>query len=276
MKHEDFELIVSNKKIFGQLWNQETHTHSVIIVHGMGEHSGRYAPYVVNRLLANNAMVIGFDQIGHGMSDGKRGHCPSYNFLLETLEAVIFETKKINPEIPVFLYAQSMGGNIVLNHALRKKPELAGIIASSPFLRLSFQPPAWKLIAGRLLRKIIPSVTLPLDLDTSALSKDKREVEKYEQDPLVHNKVSPNFSFPVMEAGEWAIDNARNLQIPLLIMHGTADRIIDHKGSIAFAENSKITSLRLFKGGYHELHNDEEKEEVLDTAVNWINDQLKK
>lgn len=276
MNAKEFTFSIQQKTIAGSIWEAPKSSHTIIIVHGMGEHAGRYTSYVIPALIKNHATVVGFDQIGHGKSSGKRGHCPSYNFLLETLEAVIQKAKNKFPDLPVFLYAQSMGGNVVLNLALRKKPKVAGIIASSPFLRLSFQPPGWKMALGKLLQKIMPSVTLPLDLDTKALSKDPEEVKKYEQDPLVHNKVSPNYSFPVMEAGEWAIKNANTLKIPTLVMHGVADAIIDYKGSEAFAENSKFTTLQLFEEGYHELHNDYEKEEALTTAINFINTQLRK
>lgn len=274
MKQNKFELLVDATKLQGQYWCGESTNHVIILVHGMGEHYGRYEDYVIPALKSNHAAVIGFDQVGHGESEGKRGHCNSYEMLLESLELVIQKAVTLFPNIPIFLYAHSMGGNVALNYVLRKKTKITGVIASSPFLRLAFAPPSWKMIAGRLLQKIAPAFTLPLDLDTQALSKDPEEVQKYEEDLLVHNKVSPNFSFPIMEAGEWAIKNAHKLALPVLVMHGTSDRIIDHNGSIDFAANSENVTLQLFEGGFHELHNDLEKEDVLKTVTTWINHQL--
>ncbi|WP_340201966.1 alpha/beta hydrolase [Ascidiimonas sp. W6] len=276
MKYQEFQLSIQNLPLHVCHWHQSVVSHLIILVHGMGEHAGRYADFVVPSLVKNGAAVIDFDQVGHGKSGGKRGHCSSYEVLLESLHLVIQKGKELYKEKPVFVYGQSMGGNVSLNYTLRKTPELSGVIASSPFLRLAFQPPAWKMTLGKLLLKILPAVTLPMDLDTNALSKDPKEVKKYEQDPLVHNKISPNFSFPIIEAGEWAIQNSQKLLVPALVMHGTADRIIDHKGSIAFAKNNDLVSLKLFEGGFHELHNDLEKEEVLLFVTDWVNHQLKK
>lgn len=276
MKQEEFTIAVDGVAIYTRIWQPEVINHLIILVHGFGEHSGRYNGYVADRLMANGAAVLGFDNVGHGKSAGKKGYCKSYDQLLLILDAVIAEAKKRFPEQPVFLYSHSMGGNLALNYALLKKSGLSGIVASSPFLRLAFQPPSWKLALGKLLLKIVPTFTLPLDLDTSALSKNSDEVKAYEEDSWVHNRISPNFSFPVMEAGEWAIKNADKLEIPVLMMHGIQDQIIDSRGSIEFSEKSTCVDLQLFEDGYHELHNDMEKEEVLDTAVNWINALLKR
>ncbi|XLS30627.1 lysophospholipase [Flavobacteriaceae bacterium M23B6Z8] len=271
MKQDTFELVIENHKLRGQYWCGRSVSHVIILIHGMGEHYGRYEDFVVPELLRNQAAVIGYDQVGHGKSEGKRGHCSSYEILLDSLELVVKKTTLLFPGKPLFFYAQSMGGNVALNYVLRRQSNVKGVIASSPFLRLAFDPPSWKMMAGKLLQKIAPAFTLPLDLDTQALSKDTIEVKKYEEDPLVHNKVSPNFSFPVMEAGTWAIKNAVNLKTPVLLMHGHLDRIIDHKGSIDFASKSDLVTLRLFPEGYHELHNDLEKKEVLKTVKTWIN-----
>ena len=105
---------------------------------------------------------------------------------------------------------------------------------------------------------------------SDAISRDKSEVKKYTDDPLVHDKVSPMFVFPVIEAGEWAIENANKLKIPMLILHGTGDRIIDYKGSEAFSQNTEKSSLKLFEDGYHELHHDTCKEEFMKTILNWL------
>jgi alpha-beta hydrolase superfamily lysophospholipase len=112
------------------------------------------------------------------------------------------------------------------------------------------------------------------EVDPKTISKDATEVNKYIADPLVHNKISPMFSFPVIDAGEWAINNAQKLSVPMLIIHGTEDHLIDHNGSVAFAEKSTIAKLVLFEGGYHELHNDKERYEVMDTLSKWIKTKL--
>jgi len=130
------------------------------------------------------------------------------------------------------------------------------------------------MVLGKLMLKIMPSLTLPSGLDSKGISRIPKEVEKYEDDPLVHDKVSPMFSFPIMDAGEWAIQNAHKLSVNTFLLHGTADPIIDFKGTKEFHENSHKTTLELFEDGYHELHNDLCKTEMLSTISNWLKQQL--
>ncbi|WP_340065784.1 lysophospholipase [Ascidiimonas aurantiaca] len=270
MQQEAFTFILENTCFHGIHWFGNTPKRVVILVHGMGEHSGRYASYVVPRLLSADTSVIAFDHFGHGKTEGKRGHCPHYDALIQSVDTVFQKARDVYPELPVFLYGHSMGGNVVANYLLKRTPPVKGAILSSPFFRLAFQPPSWKISIGKILKNILPGITMPLDLDTNALSRDPKEINKYINDPLVHNRVSPNFSFPVMEAGEWALHNAHLLEVPVLAIHGTQDRIIDHKATKAFASASPKVTMALFENGFHELHNDLEKENVLDTVLNWI------
>jgi len=275
MIHKEFDFYNHNIKFFGQYW-QTTSTNAVIIlVHGMGEHSTRYADYMIPEFLKNGLSVITYDQFGHGKTQGKRGHNPSFEAVLDCVEIVIIKANTIFGNIPVFLYGHSMGGNVVINYVLKRKNNLNGVIATSPFLKLAFQPPFWKLTLGRLLQKIAPSFTMGNELDVNALSRDKHEVQKYINDPLVHDKISPNYSLTFMETGIWAINNADKLSVPTLLIHGTGDRLTSHEASEEFALNNNKVNLKLIKGGYHELHNDLCKQEVIEASISWIDTQLK-
>ncbi|MDX1326399.1 MAG: alpha/beta hydrolase [Arenibacter sp.] len=242
----------------------------VVLVHGFGEHSGRYFPEVVPTLLDINMAVISYDNFGHGQSGGKRGDCPSYGALMGLLDAVVAKGKALVPDTPIFLYGHSMGGNLVLNYALRSKVKLKGVVASSPYLKLAFQPPKWKMTLGKAMLRLLPHVTLSAGLDPSGISRIPEEVEQYKQDPYIHDRVSPMFSFPVMAAGQWAIDHAAHLKTPTLLLHGTGDRIIDYKGTQGFHKNAAVTTLQLMEGGYHELHKDLCRKEVLQIISNWM------
>lgn len=246
----------------------------VVLVHGLGEHSGRYLTDVVPRLIERNLVVFSYDNFGHGKSGGKRGHCPDYDALLQLLDNVIAKARMHFPNNPVFLYGHSMGGNLVLNYALRFKSHLAGVIATSPYLKLAFQPPQWKMLIGRALLRFWPNFTMSSGLDPEGLSRIAAEVNKYKQDPLVHDRVSPMFIFPIQEAGDWAIDNAHKLRTHVLLLHGTGDKIIDYRGTEHFYKNSKRAELRLLEGGYHELHKDVGCNDSLDMIVVWINMQM--
>ncbi len=273
MTHKEFNFDYHKTTFYGQYWQPEKVEAVIVIIHGMGEHSGRYK-HVAKKLTDNNFGVIAFDHFGHGKTSGKRGHNPNYNAVLESIVKLIDKAENIFNKKPMFLYGHSMGGNAVINFALRKSNTLKGIIATSPMLKLAFQPPAWKLTAGKLMQKIAPSITLPSELDASHVSRIKNEVDKYINDPLVHDKISPNFSLSFFDAADWAIQNASKLKTPMYLLHGTDDKIIDYKGTEAFSKNSNQATLKLYKDGYHELHNDLCAKEVLNDIVDWSKSQL--
>ena len=184
---------------------------------------------------------------------------------------MIDKAQELYPKQPLFLYGHSMGGNVVINYVLRREHSLRGVVATSPLLRLAFQPPKWKLSAGKFLQKIAPSITMPSELDAGGISRDFEEVKKYKNDPLVHDKISANYSLSVFEAGEWAIANADKLSTPLLVVHGTGDQITSYKASQEFVKNTKgKAELLLFENGYHELHNDLEKDAFITSIIKWI------
>ncbi len=275
MKHQEFNFNFYNTKFFGQYFKSDTVKGVIILIHGMGEHSTRYADFLIPKFLEQDLSVITYDQFGHGKTEGKKGHNPNFEAVLETVTTITNKAKEVFGDLPFFLYGHSMGGNVVLNYALRKNHNFKGIIATSPFLRIAFKAPAWKLTIGKVIQKIAPSITMPNELDPTHLSRDSIEVNKYLNDPLVHNKISPNYSITFFETGEWAINNAQNLQTPTLVIHGTDDKITDHKASTTFVENTNgMASLTLFKNGYHELHNDLEKEKFVETIINWVSNAL--
>ena len=271
MEHQEFHFTFYNTKFFGQYYKSSTVKGVIILVHGMGEHAGRYNDFLIPKFLEHNISVIAYDQFGHGKTEGKRGHNPNFEAVLETVTIIKSKATDIFGDVPYFLYGHSMGGNVVLNYVLRKEHHFKGVIATSPFLRISFKPPAWKLGVGKIIQKIAPSLTMSNELDPNHLSRDHKEVKKYINDPLVHNKISPNYSLTFFETGEWAMGNSQNLQTPTLVVHGTSDKITDHKASVEFVENTNGTaSLYLLENGYHELHNDLEKESFMRTVIDWI------
>jgi alpha-beta hydrolase superfamily lysophospholipase len=193
---------------------------------------------------------------------------------MQILKEVIERAESVYPEVPLFLYGHSMGANLVLNYALRNQLKIAGIVATSPYLGLAFRPPKWKMVLGKLMLKTLPMVTLPSGLDPKGISRIPEEVEKYRNDPLIHDKVSPMFSFPVIEAGEWAIANATILLTDTLLVHGTGDPIIDFRATEEFHRNSNKTEIKLFDGGFHELHYDVCQQELIEVISEWLKQRI--
>ena len=272
MIREEFTFNLYNTEIYGKYYQPKNVKAVIVLVHGMGEHSKRYERFVIPFFNQNSIGVITYDQFGHGLTDGIRGHNPGFEAVLDCVDITIKKALDVFGEKPIFLYGHSMGGNVVINYTLRRKHKLKGIIATSPFLRLAFSPPGWKIFFGKILQKIMPSVTMGNELDVNAISRDKNEVEMYKNDPLVHDKVSPNYSIVFMETGKWAIQNAHKINIPMLLMHGKGDTLTSWEASEEFRDKAnKNVELCLYKDAYHELHNELNKNEVLEKMITWIN-----
>ncbi len=274
MTHNEFRFNFQDTDFFGQSWQAEDTKSVIVLVHGMGEHSSRYADFVVPKLIENNFSVVSFDHFGHGKTKGKRGYCPSFDAVLDSVSQVIDRAKKMFPNKPIFLYGHSMGGNVVVNYALRKDVGLKGVVASSPFLGLAFEPPVWKIKMAKFLRKIFPKMTLNGDLDVSKISQISEEVEKYKNDKMVHGKVGLVYSLDFIEMGKWAVENANKLNLPMLLVHGTADGLTSCKASEEFAKKTDFATFKKYEGGYHELHNDLCRNEFINDILDWLNTQI--
>lgn len=276
MEQADFSwLSVDQTKIFGRVWHADGEPIAVIaLVHGMGEHCGRYR-HVAEFFTRHGISVITFDQRGHGRSEGQRGHAHSYRILLESIDELVDRAKVQFKHKPVFLYGHSMGGNLVLNYMLRKPFQVKGVIVTSPWLRLAFEPPAFKVKLGKWMRNIYPSFSQPTGLIAEHISRDPEVVKAYKRDKYVHNRISASFFMSVYEYGYYAIRHASEFKSPLLLMHGTADKLTSHKATEEFAAASKnVSELKLWDGLYHEIHNEPEKLQVFQYTLNWIKQQL--
>jgi acylglycerol lipase len=270
-----FEILTSDGiDIKGYHESPESPRALLLLIHGMGEHAGRYS-HVSEFFVQAGFAVVRVDLRGHGLSAGKRGHTPSYELLMDDLVIACAKAREYFPEIPFVLYGHSMGGNLVLNYLIRKTPSLDAAVVTSPYLRLAFAPPGWKVALGKLSAGLIPGLTQPTGLDVSAISRDPKIIEAYLKDPLVHDKITASFFIHVHASGPYAILHADQLKVPTLLMHGTSDRITDHTASEELFQNAKgNVDLKMWDGYYHELHNEPEREEVLNHTLSWLNHAL--
>lgn len=270
MEHYEFSWRQRELEIYAQGWEPESPKAVIGVVHGLGEHSGRYRAFA-ERLTAAGHVVLAFDHIGHGKSQGKRGHINEYDDLLHSVRKLLKEADKRYHELPKFLFGQSMGGNIATNYVLRKKPDIEGAIINSPWFRTAFDPPAIKQAMGKLMRNIYPGFRERTGLNADKITRIPEEVEAYANDPMIHDWISTQLYFSILEAGEWALENADKLEIPMLLSHGTADGLTDCKAAEEFKQNSnELLNLKLYDGGYHELHNDSCRDEYFDFLIQWI------
>lgn len=277
MKHTEFSWVSpQGTKIFAQKWlpdNGDVKA-TINLVHGMGEHSSRYG-HVAAFLTKKGYAVYSFDQLGHGRTSGKKGHTPSYDALLDNIDILLAKSKEEFPKLPQILYGHSMGGNLVLNYGLKRKPKIKGVISTSPWLKLAFEPPAIQLMVGKLARNLFPAFVQSTKLNTKHISRDLQEVKKYEQDQLNHDKISTTFFFGIHESGLWALEHASEWTLPLFLSHGTGDQITSYKATEEFAAKMKVkATLKLWPQLYHETHNEIEKQEVLSFMGEWIDKLL--
>jgi len=248
---------------------------AVAIVHGLGEHSGRYGN-VVRPLTAAGYAVHGFDLRGHGRSGGKRGHIGAWSEYREDIDSYLGSVRiHESTGAPVFLYGHSLGGAMVLEWGLRRQEGVDGVVASSPALRpRGVRSPLLERLAG-VMSRIWPSFSLDVPLENEALSRDPERVEAARKDPLNHRRLSARATVATLEALTWTEAHAGEWRLPLLIFHGTADRIIDPTGTVAFAEAARAggatdVELHLYAGVYHEPHNDLDAAAVEADVVAWL------
>jgi alpha-beta hydrolase superfamily lysophospholipase len=169
-----------------------------------------------------------------------------------------------------------MGGLIVLDYMVTRKPTIAGVISSAAAVKLAFEPSAALVFLGKITRSIFPSFTQNNGLNANHISRDEAVVKAYIADPLVHDKISSQLGLSMLEEGRKLQKFNGKLCCPLLIMHGTGDKLTSEDGSAAFAHNAKGDILyRSFEGLYHEIHNEPEKEQVLKTIWDWMESILK-
>ena len=276
MKYDEFKFkTFDGLQLFGQSWQPEDQPRAVIcLVHGLGEHSGRYV-HVADSLIQAGYTLIFFDLRGHGKSEGPRGYTPSYEALMKDISSLLEVANKQFPQLSSFLYGHSLGGNLVLNYILRHQPQLKGVIVTGPWLRLAFEPPRFKIILAQITNYIWPSFSQKSGLDTKAISRDPEVVYAYENDPLGHDHISARMFIGIYQAGQWALEHASEFSLPLLLMHGGADKLSSIEASKEFDRKiPKKCTFKIWDGLYHEIHNEPEREEVFKFLIDWLDKEV--
>ena len=280
VKHDTFELHGS-QALFAQSWRpwssqDASEVRGVVgIVHGLGEHSSRYA-LLAERLAQSRFRVLAFDQRGHGRTSGKRGDAASIEVLLDDVDVLLAEMTAEHASLPKFLFGQSFGGMLALNFALRRRPHLSGLIASSTLLLPTHPPPPWKQLAARLLRHVCPTFRFRTGVQAEGLSHDPAVVAAYQDDPLVHDLVSARLAVAMLDAGQWALEHAGELTTPTLLMHGLSDPITSAQAILDFARRAgRSCTLRTFPDLYHELHWELERDEAFEVVRDWLEQSLR-
>jgi alpha-beta hydrolase superfamily lysophospholipase len=242
---------------------------SVLVVHGLGEHIGRYA-HVAARFNAWGWSVVGYDQRGHGESDGARGALARHDDLLRDL-ALVFDAVRANQPGPLVLLGHSLGGLITARFVAERIRSVDALVLSSPALDLGMRS-GQKLLLS-LLGRIAPNLRVHNGLKPEWVSRDPAVVKDYANDPRVHDRVTPKLVRFMLDSIERVRSRAAQWAVPTLLMYAGSDRCVVPGGSAAFAAAApkSVVTVREFAPLYHELFNEPEQKEVFEVLGDWLN-----
>ncbi len=260
----------------GRWWRRQSPRGVVIVSHGFAEHGGCYrrlAEVLGTRL---DLDVIAVDFRGHGRSAGRRGVVKRYGDLVGDLESALTWTARQLPGVPLFVLGHSNGGQVALRLALAVQGTIEGLVISNPALRVAVPIAPRKLKLGRLLARVAPWVTLKGDERTGVLTRDPEIQEEHRADLLRHNRISPPLFFGMVEGGEMLVARAAEIRMPILLLLGGQDSVIDPITTRTFFDRlgSEDKTLLFYPKMLHEPINELGREQVFDDLVRWFGQHL--
>ena len=242
----------------------------VVIVHGLGEHAGRY-DHVAERLNSWGFAVRSYDQHGHGESDGKPGALPSDTFLLDNLaELLDTSRRRMDPRLPLVLMGHSLGGLVAARLVSLNLRQVDGLVLSSPALDAGMN--AFQKLLVSVLPRLAPDLRVGNGLNAQYLSHDAGVVQAYRDDPMVHDRISARLARFIADAGPAVLANAPQWRVPTLLLFAGADHLVNPEGSRAFAAAAPpgVVSAHCFEGLYHEIFNEVDREAVFERLKGWL------
>lgn len=266
-----------NLEMFSRSWTPANTPKAVVcLVHGLGEHTGRYE-HVAEAFTQQGYALAGFDLRGHGLSEGPRGHTPSPEAYYNDVDGLFSQVEKRFPGSVKFLYGHSMGAMIVLAYTPQRKPKIKGVIATAASVHSALEEDKFKLYLVKNFGSLMSTMTVDSGLDPKTLSHDPKVVEAYVNDPLVHRHVTMAFAKAGLEMIKQIYKYAPQFPVPALLMHGEKDALGYAYGTREVAElmPKNLVTLRLWPDMFHEIHNEPDQAQVLKVMVDWMDGQLK-
>jgi len=256
-----------------QAWRAvEGPTAVLALVHGYGEHGGRYRELAVE--LAEHGLAVHvYDLRGHGLSDGRRGHIKRFTDYLVDTAVYLDAVRTDDPGLPVYLLGHSFGGLIAAALVEQRTASgLAALILSAPFLRLALEVPPLRIQAARLASAVAPAFDIGNTLDAAGLSHDEAVVAAYRKDPLNHHKATARWAAETLAAQDATLAAAPRIDLPLLVMYGEADPVADPAGAreLFAAAASADKTERAYPGYYHEIFNETGRGAPIADLIAWL------
>lgn len=265
-----------NFKVYYQGWLPEGDVKGVLlVVHGLGEHSGRYMN-VVNHFVPLGYAVYALDHIGHGKSEGEREYVKRFEDFTETLMIYYKMVAGWQPGKPVFLLGHSMGGLIATHYLLDHQDDFKGAVISAPAIKVGESVSALTITMGKVLSTFAPKMGL-LALDAGAISRDPDVVTAYVNDPLVfHGKTPARLAAEMLKAMLRVTEEVGTITLPFIVVQGGEDKLVDPGGARMLYEKatSSDKTLKVYEGLYHEVFNEPEKVRVLGDVEVWLEERV--
>jgi alpha-beta hydrolase superfamily lysophospholipase len=264
--------------LFRRSWHPREPTRTVALVHGFGEHSGRYE-HVGSWFARRGVTVHSFDLRGHGRSGGKRGHVDSFADYLNDLEFFLQTVSEEASPQPITLVGHSLGGLIVTALAVERSPDVQSVVTSGAALALSPDLSGLKISIARLLCKIFPRMSMNAGLAPDLICTDREVVARYVDDPLVHGTSSAAHAVSMIDQVGRLRGMGARVDVPMLLLHGALDQLCMPVGSQSFyasmpnsagSSGAPKAELRMYPRSSHEIFNDVEQESVFADVLAWI------
>ena len=258
--------------LYCQSWLPDNEPGTVLlVVHGLAEHSGRYMN-LVNHFVPGGYAIYGFDQRGHGRSEGVRGYAERFSYFLSDLETFLGMVRGKHPDKKIFMVGHSVGGTVATAFAVDHHDEFDGLILSGATLKVGASVSPAVIAVARVLSLLLPKIGVD-KIDAAAISQDKAVVDAYVNDPLVYRgKIRARLGAELLKAIQSLPEQMTRISLPVLIMHGAFDRLSDPQGSqMAYDRvSSKDKTLKLYDGFYHEIFNEPGREQVFGDMEGWL------
>lgn len=277
MQKKEFNLVTGDGTfLIGHFWEPDEYPHAIIsLVHGIGEHCGRYDAWA-RRFCEKGYMVYAVDLRGHGLSEGKRGHIRHLGNYLDDISSLVRRVKHNWSELPHYIYGQSMGGNLVLNFLLKKRQDFAGAIITSPWLKLVHPPKSMLQKTAKALDKVMPRFVFHTGIKSSQLTSILDFQLDCANDSLMHDKISLRLYNQLNNSASELMHLGSRYTIPLFFAHGTNDDITDFYATRDLAE--KIGEHATFfaaEGARHELHHEPVSDQLFNYLSLWMEKSMK-
>lgn len=258
--------------IYTQAWLPENKPRAILLIlHGLGDHSGRYANYV-NYFVPRGYALYGFDTRGHGRSSGVRGHVERFERYVDDVDQRAAQARSDWPDTPLFVLAHSLGSLMGLSYARQHPDRLTGLIVTGAALQDALELPPWKRSLATALSRVTPALKMNNGVALSGLSHDPAVSAAYEADPLTHAWATPRLATEAEVVRAQIRQGAPTWRVPTLMLHGGADPICLPEGARQFAAQTPpgLVEYREYPGLYHEIHNEPEKEQVFGDIETWL------